>query len=69
MERIDVDVYDGDVSFESEDDQVTRALIFYLRAKGVAEVVTAVGIITCLIGGGFAVYKVMSLVLELFTKI
>ena len=60
MSKVNVDMYNEEIDFESEDERVTNALIFYLRAKGVAEVITTVGWLVIITGVGFLGYKMLN---------
>lgn len=68
MNRVDVNMYDGGVEFESDDYEVTRALTFYLKAKGVAEVATSLGWTIWIIGFLYGGVKILKLMAELAMK-
>lgn len=66
MDNIDVDLYEGDINFQSDDDKVTRALIFYLKAKAFSEVIFSAGIITVIAILFIGIVKVGSSISSLF---
>jgi hypothetical protein len=68
LDKIDVDIYNGEVDFQSEDDRVTDALVFYLKAKGVREVVVTVGCILCMLVAAAGCFKVTQMIIAMFSK-
>ena len=68
MNRVDVDLYDGEMQTYSDDERVTKALVFYLRAKGIGAVLEAVSWFVLMIGVGFSVYAVVQFLEKMFAK-
>ncbi len=68
MNRVDVDLYDGDIQTYSDDERVTKALVFYLRAKGIGAIIEACSWLVLMAGMGFSVYIVTQFLERIFAK-